>query len=905
MYDLLEMESFRKLRDEINIFTETLLAGYTENISDKAIHYSENKEIFDPIWGPVEFNAGEILLLDSPLIQRLRKIKQLGLASYVYCGADYSRFAHTIGVFWLAGEMAEIISKQLPEHRKNKKYNCVQIVKLAAIFHDAGHMYFSHASERYFMENTKYSRFENIKEMIKDFSAAIDDNVSLHELIGIMIVNSHSVKELLFKIAPALSLEQSEECITEITESISCLILGQANNESLLPYHQIINGSLDADKCDYLARDSHATNVPVAVDIFRLIHKLSINEDKYPEELPNTKLWEESRNLKVFYPTIKSSAIEALNQLIMARSIMYNSVYYHQKVRTAETMFERILEELDNIGVTAVIDFTQVMLMTDDVFGHYCYSVLANNQSGVNASKLKEATEKLNKINCRILMKRACSIDMDNIVMLSDEKKYRIEQDIFMLGDSNKIKEVEQETKKQFEEICRILNVSEKPNRTFMIMEFPKVRSGDSFPNIYVSYGNGMVKSYSEIFQTGTWIESKESRNKEKYIVTDCENRDLVFLALQKALFTRYEAYLQDDAAICSKVAPKNIKERKRRLLAKGFYTDTMTLVSDIVLPDYEDQIKKICKKYQTFEGAKGKTIDEKNVTEFLLQFLQLKLSQDECNFLLDGILRILEQGIYINRHYFSKKMEEIFKQFLQSCTCIHVCPLGKETDSGVHMTYYLNDVKMDSVHIHMTLQKALKETSKGDFIILFDDGAYSGKQVSSIFEEYMGVPLEKRSIKESHVDPLNEEEKQQLRERHFCMAYICLNAENKATIIGAAKEVGIVINDIKFINDMEKKKFDMQASIFKNEEQRSLVERSLKEIGLQILNSVKKDNQTFKEGWSQERVEESALGYNNAQQFVVLQSGVPTYTIPAFWLENGIFNHNIWNPLFVRTDKQ
>lgn len=52
------------------------------------------------------------------------------------------------------------------------------------------------------------------------------------------------------------------------------------------------------------------------------------------------------------------------------------------------------------------------------------------------------------------------------------------------------------------------------------------------------------------------------------------------------------------------------------------------------------------------------------------------------------------------------------------------------------------------------------------------------------------------------------------------------------------------------------------------------------------------------------ERIEEGALGYNDAQQFVILQSGVPTYTITAFWLENGIFNDNLWKPLFVRTDK-
>ena len=112
VYELLEKKEIAILRKEIDSFANEMLQSYVDNLSDQFANLDE-KEIFDPIWGPVAFNAGEIVILDSPLLQRLRKIKQLGLASYVYCDADYSRFAHTIGVFWLAGEMAEIISKRL------------------------------------------------------------------------------------------------------------------------------------------------------------------------------------------------------------------------------------------------------------------------------------------------------------------------------------------------------------------------------------------------------------------------------------------------------------------------------------------------------------------------------------------------------------------------------------------------------------------------------------------------------------------------------------------------------------------------------------------------------------------------------------------------------------------------
>lgn len=121
VYELLEEEDIAVLRSEIDLFAEIILRPYVENIN-KQLENSERlagKEIFDPIWGPVEFNAGEIIFLDSPLIQRLRKIKQLGLASYVYCNADYSRFAHTIGVFSLAGQMANIIACRCKEVNGN------------------------------------------------------------------------------------------------------------------------------------------------------------------------------------------------------------------------------------------------------------------------------------------------------------------------------------------------------------------------------------------------------------------------------------------------------------------------------------------------------------------------------------------------------------------------------------------------------------------------------------------------------------------------------------------------------------------------------------------------------------------------------------------------------------------
>lgn len=132
VYELLEKKEIAILRKEIDSFANEMLQSYVDNLGDQFANLDE-KEIFDPIWGPVAFNAGEIAILDSPLLQRLRKIKQLGLASYVYCDADYSRFAHTIGVFWLAGEMAEIIAKRLSCSGRNDYQKFIQIVRFIMV----------------------------------------------------------------------------------------------------------------------------------------------------------------------------------------------------------------------------------------------------------------------------------------------------------------------------------------------------------------------------------------------------------------------------------------------------------------------------------------------------------------------------------------------------------------------------------------------------------------------------------------------------------------------------------------------------------------------------------------------------------------------------------------------------
>lgn len=906
--DIIGKEDVCFLKTQIYKYTNILLTPYLDKITELSSDL-QGKEIFDNVWGPVGLNAGEVFIVDSPILQRLRKIKQLGLASYVYCGADYSRFAHTIGVFKLSGDMAKFIGQQMEDRDDNDYF--IQVVRLAALFHDVGHMYYSHVSERYFVENENSSQYEKIKGVIEAFADELDDTIPLHEIISVIIVNSPEVKKLLELAAPKLDgkicragRNPSKE-IDKVTEYMSCLIMGQVNDAKLLPYYQVINGPVDADKCDYLLRDSKATNVPAAVDIYRLIHKINIVETDIPVKLPESTLWVDRPDRKILYPTIKVSAVEALNQLLMARSIMYNSVYYHQKVRTAETMFRSVLEQLDKLEVPEVNNFTNIMQVTDEMFGDYFFDIM-NAKNNLGKDQLKNVCDYLNNINHRNLLKRACSINISDMAELDIKYEHDFKMAVLMMSDRNEVSHVEALVKIEYTNICEKLGRKDGIFSTCKIMEFPKVRLSDSLPNLMISYGNGELKEYSSIFQTVTWIESKESRNKELYLVTDCKYRGLAFLALQKILFTNYHVYLKQTASMCSKVSKDDMWEDRKELLESGYYDDALILISDMVLSKYTTDIKEVATRFRAYEGPKGHIINEASVISFLEQFFLVNPNYNDCEKIIHGVLELLLNAVFINRTLFDEEVTKMFENIVDQKECIYICPLGGVKDSAFHLSYYLNDLSDDiknKMVVDTSLSETLKNSNDGDTIILFDDGAYSGKQVSSIIQEYMGVPSEKRETKEEHVKKLSDSDIDALKNRNVIIAYICFNTNNKENIMDAAKNYGIIISDIKHIRDMQDKCFD-RTDIFKNDTERELVKKQLENIGLQILESVKMSGGAYKENWSKERVEKSSLGYNDSQQMVILKSSVPTYTIIAFWMEGGVVNGWKWEPLFLRTDK-
>lgn len=188
------------------------------------------KYVRDPLYGFVGLTENEIKILDTPILQRLRRIRQLAFTHLVYPSANHTRFEHSLGVLHIATRMAN----QLGISDEDLK-----ILRYAALLHDIGHGPFSHV-------------FEAILKKVNKSPIS-------HERITQRLIQESDILSILG--------DTSDQVIEMFSE----------NNDSII--YQILSSNLDADKIDYLRRDGFHIGVAYGTfDLERILHTLGTVE---------------------------------------------------------------------------------------------------------------------------------------------------------------------------------------------------------------------------------------------------------------------------------------------------------------------------------------------------------------------------------------------------------------------------------------------------------------------------------------------------------------------------------------------------------------------------------------------------------------------------------------------------
>lgn len=259
----------------------------------------------DPLWNNIRLEPDALTLVDTPAVQRLRYVRQLGHAFLVYPGATHSRFEHCLGAYHLARRALEHLSHGdvvvAPRDAK--------AVRLAALLHDIGHYPFSHALE--------------------------EAGLPRHEALARRHLTGGPLGEALHTIGFD-------------AEVLLSLIQGRG----AVPLAGMVAGSLDVDKLDYLSRDAWMCGVPYGViDVDRLLASLTIIEKAGRPTL-----------------ALHEKGLAALESLLFAKYQMYRSVYWHHAVRSATVMFKRAVKDAiatGRLATDSVADATDDGLIHD------------------------------------------------------------------------------------------------------------------------------------------------------------------------------------------------------------------------------------------------------------------------------------------------------------------------------------------------------------------------------------------------------------------------------------------------------------------------------------------------------------------------------------------------------------
>jgi uncharacterized protein len=275
------------------------------------------KIIRDSIHGNIRVEDFFIDLVEAPEIQRLSNIKQLGLAHLVFPGAHHTRLEHSLGAFYMAKMFAESLALNADEKTS---------LMCAALLHDVGHGPFSHTLESILRDSLHVDHVDLTKRMvIGDYSVFHDDEQPF--LISAQCTTVHDI------------LEKQGIDIDLITKIISGTVEGK-------PYlGQMLNSVIDVDQLDYLLRDAHYTGVAYGlIDSQRFFQTIDIYDDRL---------------------AIHRKGVGSVENVLMARALMYSSVYFHKTVRIGELMLSKAIELIHDIDPLPYFKMTDAELVSE------------------------------------------------------------------------------------------------------------------------------------------------------------------------------------------------------------------------------------------------------------------------------------------------------------------------------------------------------------------------------------------------------------------------------------------------------------------------------------------------------------------------------------------------------------
>ena len=894
--DLLEPK--RRLFED---FTESHLRAYIKSLATaKKVH---TPKIFnDPIWHSVLLHPVEIIVLDSPLLQRLRRIRQLGVAHWVYPGAQHTRFEHSIGVVHQIAQLVASINASSLSYTGISNGECIKrplakVLRMAALCHDVGQGVMSHVSE---------NALENEDE-IESFRLAFADKFELErpklsEIAAYYIVDSPALREL-FDVARKLSGES--DFPEDAADSIRDIIIGLRFRDDIPLLHELVTGPFDADKLDYMTRDAFMAGVPVVVDIPRIVQKIRAVEIPQ-KELPLRVAAKVKGNLsKYTFIGIDLSGGRTLDELMLGRTLLFDKIYRHQKVRAAEAMVSSLLLYLKKLLVKNPVmipyEFTDEELINlDKATVSYKLGRELNDEDKTNVLIACDMAARLRdrRIFARCFaFAEAMPADAYN---MTNEQQLGLKRLLREIANPEKCLELRAILAEDTQTILNRLDKSDLLEQIpgqhlepyiWISSPQPPTQGGDVTRAYLIAGERNIIPFRVEAAETRGWADAYILTRDLGYVFAPAEFSKYVFLATERYLRTEYNIHIPPTMLDYAKQESADVDNTRRALFKAGYYNASPRDIWPIPLPmlkaDIDNRLDSIA---ASLGGYQGHISDLNSPYKGTLQPNRIKdwLRQFENDDMVEAALLIVENTRFIERSIIVHLLDIFFqqqKEFQKN----FVCPLGWPKDSSAIVTYYCTDIAEKYNLMTTTLDQTVDSKKP---IIFLDDFIGTGGQAVSILETWFGS-TKTIDLGEERGSPLPERIQQSLRDKKlafvFCAGWAqgveALRNKIKELGLDALVHIGIAESELPTLSNIQG---------FKNSATQAAFSELCKQIGRELM---------IASGCDTAKADERCLGYGNKANLVVFPYNTPAQTLTCMWA-SGKYGGVSWVPLFPRRKK-
>lgn len=882
----------------IEAFADSEMSAYVGKLKNLPVGSVKGKEFNDPVWGTLSLHPHEVIILDSPLMQRLQRIRQLGVAHFVYPSARHSRLEHSLGVLHQVDQLVESINRNgqtLTEPRELIDKNLRLLLRATGLCHDIGHGVMSHV-----IENALFND-EDVEQLRREFRDYLDRDslLQLSEMAAHYILASGAFGEL---VAEALRVAgQPENAINP--REMAAAVVGERMQDRYPQLHELISGPFDADKMDYMARDAKMCGVPVVTDFTRLIQKVravEVNNSHLPAEL--ARVVKDDENAQHLVLGVARSGAATLDEVAFGRSLMFDKIYRHHKVRAAEAMVagicSRALHYLSSDPALIPFKLNDEQLIDITV---QWLEASAVRDDGSRAAGFATAADIAQRLRDRDLFVRAfafATVMPEDGYRGADEQRVAYDDLVRASGDTELRPQLIQAIADTVREIASLVGredvLTGYPDlEAYISVDPPANKTIDQKPDpsrAYLLDPDGAVVPVDRAqADTRAWADAYVNVRDLGYVFAPRELADFVHVATESVFRTLFGLRVPRGMHAYSRVNPTAADTLKRDLLEAGFYVDKPRDIEPVPIRLTRSDVKKrlvgIKERLSGYSGPlpvdqeNGK-VQESKLTDDRLRDWLAQFPND----LIDCALIMLENMQFLGREEVNRALAHFRTEHPEVEDAV-LSLLGEPKDGASVLTYFA----LDAGWTAMNLDAALLS---GKPIVFVDDLLGTGRSSVNILCGWLGV---------DPPDPLDEgrgelsaRERELLQNTSLHFVFLAELDEGREYLATNLQALGLTGTVDVLSKAATVESIDAVAARHPNYPWKEFKEFCSR-VGVEVLL----DDREKPQEWREQR----ALGYGNHGLLVVSAFNTPTATTTALW-KNGSFEGREWVPVFPRRTK-